>query len=182
MTEFKTIESTTVEWLQPRASERLFELRTDEARVGHLRFRSNLGTLADGRTAQGAWTFKRVGFLNPRITVRVDGSDSDVAVFKPDLWGHGVVTFRDGPMYAWKPGSFWQTRWLFADSAGHEVLEFKQGVEDSKWRDVFKTQATVTIGPPAVRGEELSILLCLGMYLLTAHEDDNAAVLSAAVG
>ena len=182
MTEFRRIESTTVEWLQPKASERVFELRTDEALVGSLRFRSNLGTLADAQTAQGAWTCKRIGFLNPRITIRVEGSDADLAIFKPDLWGHGIVTFKDGASYTWKPGSFWQTKWLFADSAGQELLEFKQGTEDHKWHDIFKTQATVTISSVAPRGEELSVLLCLGMYLLTAHEDDNAAAMAVVVG
>jgi hypothetical protein len=46
-----------------------------------LRWAKRWGSLATGESADRYWSFKRVGFLRPRITIREAGSDSNVAVF-----------------------------------------------------------------------------------------------------
>jgi hypothetical protein len=58
-------------WVQPGAFRRGFELhRADEQNIGSLRFEKAFGASARGDSPHGSWTFKRVGFLNPRVTVR----------------------------------------------------------------------------------------------------------------
>jgi hypothetical protein len=47
-----------------------------------LSFRRTLGSLATAECADGCWTFKRVGMLQPRVTARRCGSDTNIAVFR----------------------------------------------------------------------------------------------------
>jgi len=46
-----------LEWKQPNALRKEYELR-------------------DGESGDGVWTFKRVGFWQPRATVRTSGSEA----------------------------------------------------------------------------------------------------------
>jgi hypothetical protein len=54
------------------------------------------GSLANAGSADGDWTFKRSGFWNPRVTARVAGSDTDIAVFRPRWMGGGTLELPDG--------------------------------------------------------------------------------------
>jgi len=49
-------------WVQPRALQMNYELRADEELVATVRFRSLSGSFATAKSADGCWTFKRVGF------------------------------------------------------------------------------------------------------------------------
>ena len=67
--------------------------------------------------ADGHWTFKRTGFFNPRITVRLNGHDTDLALFKPQWTGGGVLEFYSGPRLLWGSSGFWRTHWSFTPPA-----------------------------------------------------------------
>jgi hypothetical protein len=171
-------------WRQPKSAQRFFELRAGEALLATLSFRSAFGTLAVGETAEGSWSYKRLGFLNPRLSVRdarqPEDQQIDLAVYQPRFWGDGVLTFQYGRAFAWKPTNFWATQWSFTDQAGKLVLKFMPGAEHEKLTDLFKTQATVELH--AVEGcrDLLPVLLTLGMYLILLHHDDSAAAAATA--
>jgi hypothetical protein len=169
-------------WFQPRTLERSFELRDGERLLGTLQFPKWSGSLAMASLAAGEWTFKRVGFFRPRVTVRLPGQEADVAVYQPKGWGSGgEVQFAGGRIFAWKPANFWATRYAFLDGAERAIVTFKPGGEESKWSDLFKFQALVEIDPSADGLEELPLLVSLGWYLMILHHDDSegAAVVAA---
>jgi len=168
-----------LEWLQPKTLDRYYELKARQQLLARLTFRSSLGTLATAETADGEWTFKRVGFLNPRVTVRVAGIDTDLAIYQPKFWGDGVLTFKSGIAYAWKPVNFWRTDWSFFNAEEDEVLAFKSGVEQERLRDMFKTQYTLVRLGAGPERELLPILATLGLYLLILHQEDAAAAVAA---
>ena len=162
-------------WVQPKVSERYFELRTETGTVATLSFRSSTGSLATAEIDGGSRTFKRIGFLNPRVTIRDAGGLEDLAVYHPRIWGGGELVFNDGLVVHWKSTNFWGTSWVFADIANQVLVDFKPGLEHEKLSDMFKTQATVTINPSAsLQGRE-SLLVALGLYLLILQEEDTAA-------
>lgn len=163
-------------WCQPKALQRTFELRDDNRLFGTLSFVKSFGSLAVASLAAGDWTFKRVGFFRPRVTVRRRNQETDLAVFQPKGWGvEGELLFAGGPSYGWKPTNFWAVRYNFVDRAGKILVTFKPGVEDSKWSDIFKFQALVEIDPSASRLEDLPLLVSLGWYLMILHHEDTSS-------
>jgi hypothetical protein len=179
MERLSEFQDSVVEWIQPRTGQRFYELRAGEAVLGSLSFRSSFGTLAIAEMDGGRWSFKRVGFLNPRVTVRVVDRDEDVAIYYPKFWGDGVIRFDDGRSFAWKPVNFWATQWAFVDSDGRSVLSFQHGREHEKLSDIFKTQATVEIRPVEASRDLLPVLVPLGLYLIILHQQDAAAAVAA---
>jgi len=170
-----------LEWREPKALERYYELRSDRDIFATLSFRSSFGTMATAETGSGMWTFKRVGFLNPRVTVREAGSEQDAAVYQPKFWGDGYLIFAGGETFHWKPINFWATDWAFYDSSGRALVTFKAGTEHPKLADFLKTQATVDIEPAAVAQAKLPILVTLGWYLVLLHREDATAAAGGAV-
>ena len=163
-------------WSQPKALQRAFELREGDRLLGTLSFVKSFGSLAEASMATGDWTFKRVGYFRPRVTVRRRGQETDLAVYQPKGWGsEGELQFAGGRVYAWKPANFWATRFNFVDGAGRALIAFKPGSEESKRSDLFRFQALVEIDPSASRLEELPLLVSLGWYLMILHHQDSAS-------
>ncbi len=106
MQALSTVVGRQLHWIQPTALERWFELRAEDDLVGSLRFETAFGTRATAQTADASWTFKRVGFLNPRVTVREAGAELDVAIYQPKFWGDGWLAFPDGRVFHWKSTNF----------------------------------------------------------------------------
>ena len=69
-------------WNQPSGFKMEYELRDGETLAATLRFRSSFGSLATAESADGRWTFKRVGFWHPVITVRASNEEATLATFR----------------------------------------------------------------------------------------------------
>lgn len=76
-----------------------YELVLAGDQAATLRWRTASGSLATAESADGCWTFKRVGIWRVRVTVRACGSDTDLATFRQDRDGDGILTFGDGRSY-----------------------------------------------------------------------------------
>lgn len=169
-------------WVQPRAFDRRFELRAGEdLAVATLRFKSSFGTLATGEANGQSWTFKRVGFLNPRVTVRWAGAEDDLAIYYPRWQGDGTLEFADGRVFRWESINFWGTQWSFFDSSGEPLVTFKPGADKFRLSDLFKTQAFVEISSRGYALAEAPLLALLGWYLMILRNDDTAAVAASAM-
>ncbi len=92
--------SAALEWVLPRGSDRRYELRRGSKVIATLTRPKLFGSLAVAELPDGSWTMKRAGFLQPRVTVRRQGSDEDYAVFRPRWTGSGDIEFSDGRRYA----------------------------------------------------------------------------------
>ena len=179
MEALSTVVGMQLHWIQPKTFERWFELRVGESLFATLCFEKAFGTLATAESADGSWTFKRVGFLNPRVTVREVGAEANLAIYQPKFWGDGSLEFPDGRVFHWKSTNFWGTQWGFADSGENLLFALKPGVDKPKLSDLFKTQAIVEIDPRGRALAELPLLVLLGWYLMILHQDDAAATTAA---
>jgi len=167
------------EWIQPETSKRFFELQSGKTILATLSFRSMWGTLALAETADGNWTFKRVGFLNPRVTIRMADQPQDLAIYTPKFWGDGILSFQDGTSLSWKPINFWRTAWCFFDTNDSPLVDFHLGREKEKLSDILKTQANIEIFFLGAYRRWLPVLLPFGMYLLKLYQEDSAAAVIA---
>jgi len=177
---FSEFMGSTAEWTQPDTFERFFELRSADSLLETLSFRSSCGTLATAEALDEKWTFKRVGFLNPRVTVRVAGLEADMSVYQPKFWGDGLLSIENGPLIMWKPTNFWATDWAFIDQVDNIVMGFKGGIEQERLRDIFKIQTTLEIDRTMIYREHIPMLASLGMYLIILHHQDASAAAASA--
>ena len=107
-------------WVQPRVMKMEYELRAGEMIAATLRFRSSFGSFATAASADGSWTFKRVGFWQTRVTVRANGAEADLAAFKNNTWsGGGTLELPDGRKYLANT-NFRATQYEFKTEAGQK--------------------------------------------------------------
>jgi hypothetical protein len=163
-------------WAQPKALRREYQLKNDDELVGQLRFEKSYGSLATAEVASQNWTFKREGFLHPRVTVRTLNSDANLAVFHPSWSGGGVVEFPDGRQIRWRHASFWRSEWAFVQGEDRQLLLFKQH------EGFLKISARLEFDPANAASPDLPLLAALGWYLMLLAAQDSAAVAVTTVG
>jgi hypothetical protein len=177
MEDFSLVFERKLHWVQPKRMQRKFELCGGELIFATLEFQKIFGSLATAVASVGRWTFKRVGFFNPRVTVRREGEENDLAVYRPTWSGtHGAIDFGDGRLFHWKTANFWATRYTLVDGSGELLVTYHSGLKDARLGNLLKTQARVEIDPAAYDLAELPILVLLGWYLIILQQEDSAAV------
>jgi hypothetical protein len=163
-------------WTQPKAMSRTFELRSGDALIGQLRFEKPCGSLASAEVAAEKWTFKREGFLAPRVTVRAPNSVPDLAIFRPHWGSGGTLDFRDCLRLRWRCTNFWGSQYAFVGGDDRALVRF------GHHEGFFKTSARLEIDPSSAAIAELPLLVALGWYLMIlAAEDATVAAASTAV-
>jgi hypothetical protein len=154
-------------WHKPHLLGTEYELKSGETLVAALRFRSIFGTFATGQSAEGCWTFKRVGFWQTRVTIRPCDSQEEIATFKNATWsGGGTLLFPDGRQYPANT-NFWQTQYQFTTEAGDALIHYRN-------RGLLSSSAEVTISPNARDVPELPWMVMLGWYLVLMMQHDSA--------
>ena len=159
-------------WIQPAALRREHELRAGEDVVATLRFQR--GSLADAEADGHHWTFKRQGFWQPRITIRVAGSDADIATFRPHWAGGGTLELIDGPTMRLSSANFWQSEWVWQEK-DQPLIRFKGR------HGIVKAKGAVEIQSGSAALPDVPLLILLGWYLILLHAEDVAASSAATV-
>jgi hypothetical protein len=159
-------------WVQPARMKQNFELRAGDEVVATLRWERS--SLAAGETSEQKWTFKREGFWHPRITVRVPGSDDNVALFNPRWTGGGTLELPPGRTLHFGAANFWHSEWVWAETTDAPLVRFKSR------QGLLKTEGQVEIEASAAGSPDLALLVVLGWYLLIlfARDATTAAVAS----
>ncbi len=131
------------------------------------------GSLAIGESADGRWTLKRVGFLRPRVTVRSEGSHSDLAVVTMDFGGGGKVAFSDASAFTFRRMGFWRPVLSLEDSTGRKVFTLTPSSR------LGKRGATLKLEEEAARSSwRTSLLAVVAWYIgvLVTEYDENASL------
>jgi hypothetical protein len=144
---------------------RSYVLEADGLEAGRLGFSGAGGSLAKGMTAHGEWTFKREGFLYPRITVRKTGADSNCGSLTLSANGNGRLTLTGGEDFVFVTAGWLQSHWSF-NRGLVEIVRFS--------RD--GSSADVEVITPTVTPETLSVLVLLGWYAPLLAADEAAVI------
>ena len=162
-----------LQWGQTKLLKSEYELTSQDLVVATLRFRSLWGTFATAQSADGCWTFKRMGFWQTRATIRPCDSEEEIATFRNNTWKEGgTLVLPDGREYLANT-NFWQTQYAFKDEAGDPLIHYRN-------HGVFRSSAEVTISPQAAELPELPWMVMLGWYLIVMMQNDSAATAAAA--
>jgi hypothetical protein len=173
MKQLSEVRDRELKWIQPQALKQEFELLAGDEVVATLRFKTAFGTLATAESAEGCWTFKRVGFWHPRVTIRACGDETDLAVFMNRTWNNGgTLEFPDGRRYL-ADLNFWATRYEFATETGEVVMRF------TSIGGFAHFSAKVDVMPDFARQIEMPWLIMLGWYLRILVSWDSSAAVAA---
>jgi hypothetical protein len=164
-------------WSQQRGFSHDYTLTGGDRTLATLRWPKTFGSLAEGRIGDATWTFKRVGFWRPAVTIRrPETGDHDVGRLVMD-WRRGDLVLPGGVSFRWDLVSFWKSEWAFFDASGKDrLVEF---VPETRF---FKMSMGVAIHRAAEERAELPLLLLLGWYLLVMASQDDAAAATFIVG
>jgi hypothetical protein len=163
-------------WVQPARAKQSFELRAAGRAQGAPELDEVVGTLvwermslATGETADGRWTFKREGFWHPRVTVRLGGSDVNVAVFQPSWTGGGTLELGSRTQLRFGAANFWRSQWDWLDAQDKPLVHFKSR------QGLLKLEGQVEIEPGVAASPDVPLLVVLGWYLLVLLSRDASS-------
>lgn len=162
------IETKLLHWLP--VGRRSYQLQAGDELVATLDWAGARGSLATGEAADGTWTFKRAGFLRPRVTVRIEGSESDLAVLHLGRGRESRLDFADGRRFAWGPTRARRRQMAFIAPGGELAISFLPRAMQSR------CHAEVEIGPGGQGLAELSLLALLGWYRLVLQIEEDTAL------
>jgi hypothetical protein len=154
-----------LQWARDSASKRNHLLSSSASLAGKLSFENNHGSRAQGETAHGVWTFKREGFLQPRVSIRRPGSDATIGMVSLSASGSGILTLPGGVEYRFSTSGWCRDHWRF-EKRGQPVVRFERS----------RGGAKASIENTSESAETMSILLLLGSYLPVLTEADDAAL------
>jgi len=159
-------------WVQPSGWSMKYQLEADGQPIASLEFRSMLGSFATGESEDGAWTFKRTGFIRTGVTIRKRGEDADVATFANSTWsGGGTLHLPDGRTLR-ASTNLWHSQIVFENDTGERLLTFKGG-------GILHLSAEIAIDPAGSRMPELPWIVMLGCYLMVMLRSDSGAAAAA---
>lgn len=164
------LNSQELKWDQPSAMKMEYLLLADGEAAASLKFRSSFGSLATAESADGAWTFKRVGFFETRVTVRPRGSEQEIAHFRNNTWTNGGTLFLDDGRAYRATTNFWMTKYEFLTENDEILLEYR------RIGGFFRLSSMMVIHPAGMRLRELPWMAMLGWYLtVLLHQDSVTA-------
>ncbi len=162
-----------LKWVQPHALKMEYELQAGDQVIATLRFRSSFGSFAAATSADGSWTFKRVGFWQTKVTVRASGGETDLAVFKNKTWsGGGTLELPDGRKYPANT-NFWATQYEFTTEKGEAIISYRN------IGGMLHMSSMAEIHPPAKDIPETPWMVLLWWYLTVMMHMDSAAAAAA---
>lgn len=170
---FDSVDATSLRWLRRGESPLQFDLLAGDRLVASLEWKVHGGTLATARTAQGSWTLKRVGFLNPGITVRSEGSAENVARLTAHLQYHRIE-LTNHLTYRFHRAGVLVPAWQVTEETGREILHIEPV------RDGRKLVGGAVLAPsfaPALVGFRLLLLVSWYFIALAWFEDETLATL-----
>ncbi len=131
-----------------------------------------LSGLAEARSGDGAWRFRRRGLVRDRVLVTA-GEDEAVVGTLERHWRRSVLRLESGREYVWRRESLWSRARHFEDANGTPVLRLRAAL----WPPAGA--ARVELEASAAEAAERALLACLGWYLSVLDSRRRAAAAGA---
>jgi hypothetical protein len=151
-------------WTQTDYCHGEYKLRAGDETVATLCWRE--GSLAIAETADGRWSFERPGFRRSRVSIRIAGFGTEIAVFSSSWIGGGTLELVGGRLFYWSATNLWRSRWVWREADGKELVRFRS-------RQRLRLSGLVERSQSAATLPELDLLVTLGWYLLVMRLQDS---------
>ena len=162
-----------LEWVQRSITED--ELVSGNETLAALHWTSSWSSLAVAESAEGRWTFKRVGFIHSKVTIRKEGGNADLYVVPLGWSGEATITLQELGAFKWTPNVS-HTTWILRDSQEIEVMRIELN-------GFVNVSGKLTLKQTSLDSEKLTLLAILGWYVIMSvlSEDAESASSSAIV-
>ena len=160
---------TGLEWKQPSAFNRAYELRMGDEVIARLVFQKVFGTLALAEWGKERWEFERHGFLRPRVVVRRPEQEEELAWYEPHWTGRKGVLHGPGPRE--RPlcaNNLLATHYTWKDEQGEPLLSLRT-------KGLLHSGAELTVAECGAGEEDIVLLILLGWYVVRLAKQDAAA-------
>ena len=168
VTPFASVDRSTLRWLRTREHPTAFALLSGDATVATLEWAAKGASLAVFRSANGEWTLKRGGFLNPHVTAR--SAETTAARLSVHL-NHHQVDFAGGRSYRFHRAGMLVPAWQVTTPGGKDVLHVEPAREGRRL-----TAGAVVVAPDAVDLPDLLLLVALSWYFIVLAWFEDEAV------
>jgi hypothetical protein len=165
-----------LEWRQEKDSPMAYRLSGEEGIAARLSFPDPSDTLAQLDTAEGSWTIKHLGLLNPITTLREADKKPNIAVLHPHALRHDRLEFSDGAVFDWvtlrdhKPGG------AFLDLEGKPMVRIHGLPIHEPATEAELDSGLVELGQAPMARWRHAVLAAMGWYiLLLDHFKENPA-------
>jgi hypothetical protein len=164
-----SVDRSALRWLRTGEDPIEFTLSSGDRAVLTVRWEKRSGSLASIDAADGQWTVKRSGFLNPHIVLRVAGSAKEVARVTVH-WNYHRIELAGGRAYRFHRAGVLVPAWQVTNAVGTEVAHLEP-VRDGRRLE----GGAVLVSPAGVDLPELATILGITWYfiVLVWFEDES---------
>ncbi len=163
-----SVDRSALRWLRSSDEPLAFTLSSGPTAVATLRWAVRRGSLAIAESAQGTWTFKRTGFLSPRLTVRPKDATAELAHLTPHL-RHHLLEVTGGGSYRLRRAGLLLPAWSLTTGPGREVLHVEPVPEGRKL-----AAGAVLVETDVDAAEALVLVLLTWYFIVLAWFEDEA--------
>jgi hypothetical protein len=167
----ESVDRSTLRWLRTVEKPMAFSLAAGPTPVARLTWSREAGSLATAETASTTWTLKRVGFLNPQVTVRASGSTANVAHVTTLLSYHRVEIANRGAFRFRRKGLL-VPAWAVTTDDGQEILHIEPVREGRSL-----TAGAVLVDPAGRDAPDLLLLAAVSWYFIVLAWFEDEALL-----
>lgn len=155
-----------LEWRREEGLPFAYKLYGKDGVVASLVFPDSTDTLAQLETAEGNWTIKHLGLLNPITTLREAGEKTNIAVFHPHALRHDKLEFADGAVFDWVALHDHEPGGAFLNIEGKSMVRIHGLPLHIPSTGADLDSGLVELGQPPVSRWRHAILAAMGWYTL----------------
>ncbi len=159
-----------VVWVKPSIWRREYHLFVDGEHMATMQFERWFNNVATVDGLGQRWMLNRKGWFRRQIVAEAEESGDVSLPFHYSWTGGGTLYMTDGNVLKFK-NSFWGSKSYWQTSNEEALMTF---VKRSWWRSAID----VEVHPMAAAYAELPVLIFLGFYLRTLHDQDAAVAAS----
>ena len=157
-------------WYKKFDDKRIYELSEDKKVIASLFWMKDVGTLAEGSSVEGKWTFKRTGFFKPIVTVRKLNEEKNYATLKFSWTGESELSLSNGKKYFLKNLNIWRGEWGFVDEKENIILQTVPNY-NKRGADGF-----VYLNYKNIPKEDLYLLILLNWYIIVSYSEEETVL------
>jgi hypothetical protein len=169
---FNELELQSAHWVKVNNWKQNYELRTVDGEVIATMTRPSVWrSRAEVEAAGNRWTFERKGLFRQQIEIQSVGTGESPAIFHYRM-DRGRLEYHDGRVFLWQKSNMLGNRFAWSTVDGEPIVGYQVS-------GLLKIKGAMSLDPARTDLEVPSLLLFLGWYLITLHQDDTAAIVAA---